>query len=175
MAHIRSPSRVRWLRSGSLSSKNGPESLNTSKRSVALVGAEKASAKQPCITGGWQVVSIAGDVTAVRHSRLARRSIVVRRPAVVKQRLEIDEKALGPDHPTVAADYRNLAGLLQARASMTRPSRSIAGTSRSTRRLSARLIPPLLPINATSQSCFVPKASRERMGLIRHRVGMVAP
>ena len=38
-----------------------------------------------------------------------------------RRALAIDEKALGPDHPDVARDLNNLAGLLQVSGSTTRP------------------------------------------------------
>ena len=46
--------------------------------------------------------------------------------------------------------YNNLACCFGPRASMTRPSRSIGGPSRSTKRFSARIIPTLRPVTTTS-------------------------
>jgi tetratricopeptide (TPR) repeat protein len=96
---------------------------------------------------------------ALTYERLARSTEA---EPLYRRAIEIDEKALGKEHPDVATRCNNLASLLQDRASMPRPSRSIGGRSRSTRRPSARSIPALRRITTISLDCFRTRASMPR-------------
>ena len=71
----------------------------------------------------------------------------------------------------------------RTRASMPRPSRSIGGRSRSTKRLSARIIPTLRPVTTTSPACFRTRASmteaeplyRRAMEIFQTKLGLDHP
>ena len=63
------------------------------------------------------------------------------------------EKALGPDHPDVAAALNNLAELYEAQGRTPRPSRSTSAHSPSTRRRWVPTTPMSPPTSTTWPSC----------------------